>query len=339
MNHGPIRGIFTPNMIPYDAHGGINEAELRRIVDWLIQKGISGIYPNGSTGEFTRFSFDERKRIVQIVADQAAGRVPVLAGAAEANIQMALEACEYYAKLGCRAAAICAPYYYKLSQDSVHEYFAELARQSPLDIVLYNIPIFANEISIDVVARLAQEYPRIVGIKDSSRDLPRFLNLINQIAPKRPDFSFLIGTEEILMPALLMGAHGGTIATSGVVPEVIMKLYNLTLQGKLDEARQIQFKMLDLINVMLFDIEFPEGFRAGVALRGFQMGESRQKLSPKSKPDVEAVSRALQCILSEHGFAEEPVGGCPVPAWEPQSSQIARVVAEVVRQMRAQGEI
>ena len=81
-----IQGVFTPSVVLLDANGAINEPELRRYVDWLIEKGVHGLYPNGSTGEFTRFTADERRQIVKIVCDQAAGRVPVLAGAAEADV-------------------------------------------------------------------------------------------------------------------------------------------------------------------------------------------------------------------------------------------------------------
>ncbi len=165
-----LTGIFTPNMVPLDERGRINEAELRRMIDWLIDNGISGLYPNGSTGEFTRFSFEERKQIIRIVAEQARGRVPILAGASEANIDMTLEACGYCAELGCTAAAICGPYYYKLSQESVCEYFAELARRSPLDIFVYNIPQFANPIDLECMKELCR-FPRIIGT-NSARFAP-----------------------------------------------------------------------------------------------------------------------------------------------------------------------
>lgn len=340
MSQPKIKGILTPNLVPLDRHGNIAEEELRRYVEWLIQKGVSGLYPNGSTGEFTRFSPEERREIIRIVASQANGRVPVLAGAAEATVRDTLAACAAYAEMGCAAAAICAPYYFKLSQESVGEYFAELARQTELDIVLYNIPQFANEISLDTIERLA-DFPRIVGIKDSSRDFPRFLNLINRMRPIRPDFSMLIGTEEIVLPAILMGADGGTIATSGIVPEVVMKLYALALKGDLAEARRIQFKLLELINVMLFGAGFPEGFRAAASLRGFVMGQSRQPLSSKEKCDLSALRQTLHCILSEHGFVAdfEGGGGCePLRADDgPTEAQIQAIVSEVVRQMRTSG--
>src|SRR5213079_3029004 len=98
-----LTGIFTPNIVPLDARGEINEAELRRYDDWLIERGVHGLYPNGSTGEFTRFTPDERKRIIKIVCDQTAGRVPILAGAAEANTRETIKACELYHDYGARA--------------------------------------------------------------------------------------------------------------------------------------------------------------------------------------------------------------------------------------------
>ena len=343
MAESTIRGVLTPNLVPLDGKGRINEAELRRYTDWLIDKGVSGLYPNGSTGEFTRFSPEERRWIIHIIADQTAGRVPILAGAAEANVRDTLAACEAYAEMGCTAAAICSPYYYKISQESVGEYFAELARHTALDIVLYNIPQFANEIAIPTVMKLI-DHERIVGMKDSSRDLPRFLNLINLIKPRRPDFAMLIGTEEILVPALIMGADGGTVATSGIVPEVVMKMYNATINGDLDEAKRIQFKLLELINVMLFGASFPEGFRAALGLRGFTLGESRQPLSANEKCDLNAVRQTLHCILSEHGFVANANGAPAAPsACGPDfppgelaigEDKIAEIVSAVLKQIR-----
>ncbi len=299
-----IRGIFTPNLVPFLDDGRINEPELRRLINWLIEKGVSGLYPNGSTGEFIRLSFEERKRVIQIVAEENRGRVPILAGAAESNLTMILEACEAYARLGCVAVSITGPYYYKVSQESIEHFFREVAKRSPIDIVLYNIPQFSNEISVPVLTRLALDCPRIVGVKDSSRDMPRFLNTLHAVKPHRPDFSCLIGCEEILFPSLLMGGDGGTIATSGVVPEVVMKLYNDFLGGRHEESKRIQFKLLDLINAMLYGTNFPEGFRAGMALRGFNLGTTRQLLSPREKSDLEDIRSKIACILTDCGFQE-----------------------------------
>ncbi len=308
-----IQGIFTPNLVPFLDDGSINEDELRRMINWLIEKGVSGLYPNGSTGEFIRLSFAERKRVIQIVAEETRGRVPILAGAAESNLTMILDACQTYADLGCVAVSITGPYYYKVSQESIEHFFREAARRSPIDIVLYNIPQFSNEISVPVLTRLALDCPRIVGVKDSSRDFPRFLCTLQAIKPQRPDFACLIGCEEILFPSLLMGGDGGTIATSGVVPEVIMKLYREFLAGHLEEAKRIQFKLLDLINAMLYGTNFPEGFRAGMSLRGFQLGTTRQLLSPRERCDLEEIRSKIACILADCGF-QEAAAACRRPA-------------------------
>src|SRR3954471_890409 len=164
-----LRGIFTPTLVPLDEHGEINERELRRFVSWLIERGVHGLYPNGSTGEFTRFTAEERRRIVAIVCDECGGRVPVLAGAAEANVRETVAACEAYAGMGATAVAIVAPFYYKLTAESVYAYFAEIARHTPIDVTLYNIPMFASPIDVPSIRRLS-ELPRVIGIKDSSGD-------------------------------------------------------------------------------------------------------------------------------------------------------------------------
>jgi 4-hydroxy-tetrahydrodipicolinate synthase len=114
----------------------------------------------------------------------------------------------------------------------------------------------------------------------------------------------LIGCEEILFPSVLMGADGGTIASSGVVPEVIVRLYRESVAGNIPEARRIQLKLLDLINTMLFGTNFPEGFRAGMSLRGFDLGTTRQLLSPREQTDLEEIRGKIACILAECGFME-----------------------------------
>ncbi len=168
MSKQPLSGIFTPNISPVDARGNVDEPTLRGYIDWLIEKGVHGLYPNGSTGEFVRFTPEERRRIIEIVVDQTAGRVPILAGAAEANVRETIDACDTYGALGCRAVAIVAPYYYRLAPEGVYAYFKEIADRVQVDVTLYNIPLFASPIDVPTVKRLALECPRIVGIKDSS---------------------------------------------------------------------------------------------------------------------------------------------------------------------------
>jgi 4-hydroxy-tetrahydrodipicolinate synthase len=331
-----MHGIFTPNLVPLDQHGEIHEAELRRYVDWLIDRGVHGLYPNGSTGEFTRFSAEERRRIVEIVCDQARGRVPVLAGAAEANVRETLADCDAYHACGARAVAIVSPFYYKLSPESVFAYFREIAVNSPIDVTLYNIPMFASPIDVPTIRRLA-EFPRIVGIKDSSGDMAFMLRMMGAVQPVRPDFVFLTGWEAALVPMLLMGCQGGTNATSGVVPEITRKLYDLVQERRIDEARTLQLRLVELFDAMLYSADFPEGFRAAVELRGFDFGRGRQPLSESQQVDRAGLSRVLQCILHDFGFVEPPADGCAARTGNMQVDRVTQITEEVMAQLRKQG--
>ncbi len=339
MNPKTIHGIFTPNVVPFHENHSINEGELRRYTNWLIEKGVTGLYPNGSTGEFIRLSFEQRLRVVKIMAAETRGRVPILAGAAEPNLDMVLEACNRYADLGCRAVSVTGPYYFRVAQESIEHYFRELAAKSPIDILLYNIPQFSNEISLEVVRRLAMDCPRIVGIKDSSRDMPRFMDTLNEVKSQRPDFSCMIGCEEILLPVLLMGADGGTIATSGVAPEAVVKLYNSFLKGDLAEAKRIQFKLLELIKTMFAAGNFPEGFREGASLRGFQMGRGPQPMSPFEKQHLDSIRSKLACLLGACGFKEaerECAVGLPAPTVESvPRTDVETIVRNVLKNLNA----
>jgi dihydrodipicolinate synthase/N-acetylneuraminate lyase len=343
MSHsGRLQGIFTPNLVPLDTSGDINEPELRRYVDWLIEKGVHGLYPNGSTGEFTRFTVEERRRIVQIIADQTKGRVPILAGAAEANIKETLKACEFYASLGVRAVAIVAPFYYKLSPASVYAYFKEIGDNTPVDVTLYNIPMFASPIDVPTVQRLSEACERIVAIKDSSGDIPHMIRMIQAVRPNRPEFSFLTGWDAALMPLMLIGCDGGTNASSGVVPEMTRKLYDLTNASQLDAARKLQYDLVTLFDTMLYSAEFPAGFRAAVDLRGFNMGVGRQPLSSEQQTDLATLSRTLQCLLAENGFTDEPIGGCPPDAGNLESgsinpAEVSAIVQNVVAELNRRG--
>ncbi len=299
-----LEGIFTPNMVPLDESGEINETELRRFIDWLIERGVHGLYPNGSTSEFTRFTPEERRRIIQIVCDQAKGRVPVLAGAAEANVKETLQASETYLGYGARAVAIVSPFYYKLGPESVYAYFSEIARHTPIDVTLYNIPMFASPIDVPTIQRLA-EFPRIIGIKDSSGDITFMLRMMAVVQPLRPDFVFLAGWEAALAPMLMIGCQGGTNAISNVVPEITRKLYDLVKAGRFDEARTLQLRMLGLFDALLSSADFPEGFRAGAEVRGIHLGRGRQPLSESQQVDRNSLKTMIRQLLSDAGVAEQ----------------------------------
>ena len=293
-----MSGIFTPNLVPLDPQGNINESELRRYVDWLIERGVHGLFPNGSSGEFTRFTREERLRVGRIVLEVAQGRVPVLVCAVEEeSSRETIRLCERYHELGARAAVILPPYYFKVPSEGVYAWCREIAANSPIDIVLYNIPAFASPIEGAVVKRLADECPRIIGIKDSTGDLTHMMRMIAAIRPAHPDFSFMTGWDMVLLPMLLMGCDGGTNAASGVFPELVVGIFSEAVAGRLEQARELQFRLLTLVDEMFLGVPFPEGFRCALNLRGFNFGKGRQNLSPAQARDIELKIRRLQKLM------------------------------------------
>ena len=304
-------GIFTANIVIYDEQGRIDHREMERYIAWLIDAGIHGLYPNGSTGEFVRLSSEERRDVVRLIAEVNQGRVPILAGASEANIRDVLQMAEYYADLGADAISLVPPYYYKISDTSLYEYFAEIARHSPLDILLYNIPQFTQELPLDTMEQLLA-FERIFGTKDSSRDLPRLVNTMDRLRRQRPDYVVLNGCEEILLPAIVMGANGATTATAGIVPEIIVELYDRAVAGDLERARELQYRLLPLINLMLLGVNFPEGFKTGVAVRGFDVGPPRTILGAEEREYLMRLESEIGCVLGDMGYSVRGARGCPV---------------------------
>lgn len=294
-----ITGILTPNITPVDSKGRVDEDTLRGYVDWLVEHGVDGLYPNGSTGEFVRFTAAERRRVAEVVIDQVAGRVPVLVGAAEANAAETIDACNAYGEMGATAVAIVAPFYYRLSSDAVHAYFTEIAGQVNVNVTLYNIPMFASPIEVDTVIRLAEEQPRIVGIKDSSGDLPNMLRMMAAIRPQRDDFSFLTGWDASLAAMLIAGVDGGTNASSGVVPELTRALHRSVVAGDTDAAMRYQHDLLPLFDRMIGLGEFPDGFRVGARSRGWDLGPGRVPYSNQRREQLAAAQREMDSVLEE----------------------------------------
>jgi 4-hydroxy-tetrahydrodipicolinate synthase len=139
------------------------------------------------------------------------------------------------------------------------------------------------------------------------------------------------------MPMLLIGCDGGTNATSGIVPEITRKLYDITRAGRIDEARELQYKLLALFDAMIYSADFPEGFRAALALRGIRPGKGRQPMSEEQQIELEGVRKTLQCLLAEEGFADQPVGGCPAAGGDAQGQVVQEIVQGVLAELQRRG--
>lgn len=293
-----LQGLYVPHLTPLLSDGQIDFGTLQRYVDWLAGYEIAGLYPNGSMGEFIYFSSAERSEITRAVLEAAQGRLHLMAGAAEANIEQTVATAKQYADWGVDTVAVVPPYYFRVGEQAVYEFYAAIARDIPNRLTLYNIPAFASPIGVDCLKRLA-DIPQIIGIKDSSGDVPHMMRSIAAVSAHREDFAFLTGWDAALAPMLLVGCDGGVNAMTGIVPELTTRIYSAARSGHWSEAVAWQQRLLPIFDAIFAGGEFPEGFRQAAAVRGWDFGRSRMPASAEARDKAKACRQKLEKLIGE----------------------------------------
>ena len=289
-------GIYPAMLTPFDDSGRINEMELRRLVDFLIQRGMSGLFPISSVGEGLHMDYAEKCQLMDIVMDQAQGRVPVTPGVVASYPAECIRLSRYAKKIGCAAVLVTPPYFYKPSTTMVERFFEMIIEEVQMPIILYNIPLFTQPVDYDVVKRLAR-YEYVVAMKDSSGSMVDFLHYMDKIAIAGEDIAMLTGREETLLACLCMGGNGCMTALSCVLPEVMVAIYDYFMAGNIEKARDLQTMVLILIRTM-FAAPFPLGFKMGLELRGFEMGPIRLPLSYTDTYMVNTIRSRLTMVMN-----------------------------------------
>lgn len=307
-NTAKFSGIIPPLLTPLKADRSLNEKELRRYVDWLIGKGVHGLFPNGTLGEFIRIPKTTRHQIAKVVIDQAAGRVPVIVGAAEENPTEILRTMELYAQWGAHAVSILPPYYYRVSERTVFLHFHEIAKGASIDFLVYNFPKFATDISIDTLQSLIFASPHFIGIKDTSGDLHFMKSLLEKVRPLRKGFSVFTGWDAVLYPMLKQGADGGILSMSNIVPEIMTSIFQSFKSGNESKAQKLQNSILPLFEKVCSIEEFPAGFRQALQIRGFNFKAQPVSGSSWKEPDhlVQKLLLSLvQASVTKRGFLKK----------------------------------
>jgi len=287
MFSGSIPALVTPFQ-----NGAPAEAAFRSFVDWQIEQGSSALVPCGTTGESATMTVAEHNRVVAICVDQAAGRVPVIAGCGSNDTMIALEHMYAAQAAGADAALVVAPYYNKPNQEGVYRHFAYLAEHCDLPIVLYNVPSRTiTDIGVPVMFRLVDEFQTIVGIKDATGNLGR---VTAQRLACGPDFCQLSGNDETALGFNAMGGRGCISVTANVAPKLCADFQKATAERRWDEALALQDRLYPLHDA-LFSDSSPGPIKYALSrVRPDMPSDVRLPITWPSESSRAAVDRALE---------------------------------------------
>lgn len=293
MAHAEFHGVFPYLVSPIDERGQVKDAVLTRLVNDLIDAGVHGLTPLGSTGEFAYLDREQRLRIVEVVVRAARGRVPVVAGVAATTIVDAVAQAKAYAALGADGILGILEAYFPVSEDGVVAYFTAIAEAGALPVVLYTNPQFQrSDLTLPAIERLAR-VPNIRYIKDASSDTGRLLSIINAVGDRIRVFS---ASAHIPACVMLIGGVGWMAGPACVVPRQSVELYELCRAGKWEAALQLQ-RRLWRINRVFAKYNLAACIKGGLALQGYEVGAPL----PPQAPLSDAGRSEVRGILSDLG--------------------------------------
>lgn len=283
-------GVFPYLVSPVDAEGKVKEEVLKKLIDHLIDKGVHGLTPLGSTGEFAYLTWPQRKRVVEVVVEASNGRVPVVAGVAHTSIQEAVRQAVEMKKIGADGILAIMDTYFPVSQNGVVSYFQKIAEAVDCPVVLYTNPSFSGtNLTPDVLETLAS-VPNIQYLKDASANTGNLLTLMNRLEGKLKIFS---ASAHIPLSVMMFGGVGWMAGPSCVVPAESVKLYELARDHRWEEARIIQ-KQLWSINRIFQKYALAPCIKACLELQGFPVGAPIPPLQPLSGVALKEVEQVLK---------------------------------------------
>lgn len=264
-----FKGILTPVITVLDEHGKIDFQGNKIVIDRLIDNGMNGLLFLGSIGEFFALTMEEKKEFIQFVIKTVDKRVAVLIGTGGTVQEEVIELTQFAEKEGADGVTVISPYYFKHDDETIYRYFANVARNTSLPIMIYNFPErTAVNLEPELVLRLAKDFSNIVAIKDTVDNISHTRKLIQCIKPECPNFSILSGFDEYLLPNLLAGGDGVLCGLTNIIPEIFVDLMKGYAAKDFEKVAAAQGKISFLMK--LYDVSQPfiAGIKGAVAVRG-----------------------------------------------------------------------
>jgi dihydrodipicolinate synthase/N-acetylneuraminate lyase len=289
MDGKPFHGVFPYLVSPVDEAGRVMEEVLERLCDDLIAAGVHGLTPLGSTGEFAYLTWQQRRRVVEIVIKAARVRVPVVAGVAATTVADAVFQAREMESLGCEGILAILEAYFPVSDEGVYAYFKAIAESVSVPVVLYTNPNFQrSDLSLPVIERLSL-IPNIRYIKDASHNTGRLLSIINRVEGRMSVFS---ASAHIPACVMMIGGKGWMAGPACLIPKQSIELYELCRRGAWEQAMKLQ-KRLWGINQVFAKYNLAACIKGGLILQGYAVGAPLPPQAPLSPEGIAEVRKAL----------------------------------------------
>ena len=289
-----IKGIIPPIVTPMNADESVNIPELRSQVERQIAGGVHGIFPFGTNGEGYILSLREKEEILEAVADQVKGRIPVYAGSGCISTQDTIYMSKRAEELGADVLSIITPSFAVASQKELYDHYVEVAKHVNIPIVLYNIPPrTGNKLLPETVAKLAKDVDVIMGAKDSSGDRDNLKAYIDLTQDLDKDFSVLAGNDGNILFCLQNGGKGGIAGRANLWPKTVASIYNYFVAGELDKAQEAQDAVAALQRVFKFG-NANTIIKKAVNLLGYPVGDCRRPFNYLCQEGVEELKLVLK---------------------------------------------
>ena len=294
LNHGFVpSGIIVPMITPFKGAEmrEIDHTKLRRLTEYLIENGVSGLMVNGTSGEFSLQSHEERKAVLRTVLNAASKRIPVIAGVCESSTKNSLDLALDAEKAGADAVIATGPIYYRTNEAGLKYHFQTIIDKIRLPLMVYNIPSWIGyNIPPSIVLDLVRNNPgRIAGVKFTTNDLGLFLEYLRLLKHR---ISIMIGSDLLIFSALELGATGAVVGSANVLPSETSEIFSNFVSGQKDRANKIQQRIDSFANVMGLGT-YPSALKAGLKCLGMDVGQVRPPLMPMTKAEVVKVQKAL----------------------------------------------
>lgn len=298
----PLRGIIPPLVTPLSGRDTLDVAGLERLVEHLIQGGVHGLFILGTTGEAPSLSYRLRRELIERTCALVKDRVPVLVGITDTAFVESVNLAQFSAEKGASAVVTAPPYYFPAAPPELQEYIQDLVSEMPLPMFLYNMPGL-TKVSFDIeLIRRALDMPGIAGVKDSSCDMIYFHRLI-EVARQRPEWSILVGPEELTAEAVLLGGHGGINGGANLHPSLYVKMYEAAAAQDLPRTRELHAQVMRLAGsiytVGRHKSAIIKGIKCGLSLLGIcddQMAEPFQRFREPERAMIRERLTALELI-------------------------------------------